>query len=623
MSLKFKLGFVILSIFSLLMLGLDIQASEDVPEEPIDIYGRALMDNQLSPGAWRLSSPDFYDLVNSDSLNSSGIFLPYVIYPTNNWSTLVGIGDFNQDALNDVAVGCDPLHIFSQNANGTLDPPITYTIGVGCHSLIVGDFNHDLLDDIALASPNPINLLSVLLQQPGGGLAAPVQYSTQDRPDALAVGDLNFDGLDDIVVSHWSDPNIGVFIQQADGAFSSQVLYFAPQAGWDDIDTGDLNHDERVDVAKSNGQIVGTSLSVYLQNMEGSLDDLITYTLPTSIYPKGVAIGDVSGDGLDDIVATHGGNRPNARVSVLAQTISGTLELSSSYTAYDIPGPVEIADVNNDGLLDVVVLHNGWSSMSVYLQGTNGLLLPYERYYVPYSNNFYYPQALDVGDINNDGWTDVVIGNYDHELVILYNSGTFVPTTTPTPSPPPTITPTPSPSPTTTPTATFAVQPTVTATSTYQATLTATLTAQPSPTVTPTSQLTPTATLIVQFTPSVTSTPQPTLTATPTSQFTLVTTATAYPTLTTTPSFTPGATTTITPTPVVTFSPTPDWVRTTPSATSYPTLTPSHTATSPMTSEPTLTPTSSPTFTFTPTPTTGQQPVPPYSLYIPLVKNGS
>ena len=88
--------------------------------------------------------------------------------------------------------------------------------------------------------------------------------------------------------------------------------------------------------------------------------------------------------------------------------------------SYDYPEAVVIADVNNDGNKDIVVAHGGWGRLGIYLQGAKGTLMPEELYSIPYAT--YNPQGLAVGDINGDGFSDVVIADYNKGLVVLYNS---------------------------------------------------------------------------------------------------------------------------------------------------------------------------------------------------------
>ena len=122
-----------------------------------------------------------------------------------------------------------------------------------------------------------------------------------------------------------------------------------------------------------------------------------------------MAVGDVNGDGRDDVVVTHGGNSPASKVVVLYQDSSGSLSPAMAYDSYDCPGAVLVTDVNSDGKKDVVVLHDGWSAVGVYGQNQSGGLTSERRSSIPYTS-WYGNHALAVGDINNDGKNDIVVG---------------------------------------------------------------------------------------------------------------------------------------------------------------------------------------------------------------------
>lgn len=495
----------------------------------LDKYHRELPDrptsNESPDSAGWLAPLDRGGYLFGNHINASGLFQPYVVYPAGTWASAVGVGDFNHDGLNDVAItdsnySNSKLRIFLQNASGTLDTPVVYNTGSRPESLSVGDLNNDQLDDVVVANFTS-NTIGVFLQQVDGTLAPQVTYTASSGPDAVAVADLNNDGLDDVVVSHWSAANIGVFLQQPDGTLGPRISYPSPQAGYDDIDTGDLNNDGLMDVVKMNGQLYANpNLSVYLQTVSGNLSGPTSYDLG-DILSHGVAAGDLTGDGLVDLALVHGGNRPTSKLSVFEQTVSGALQLGATYNAYDIPEPVEIADVDMDGRLDVLVAHGGWERLGIFLQQTNGTLAPYLLDNIPYATH-YKPQGMDVGDINNDGLPDVVIADYNYGLVVLYHIYT---TATATPTSTSTVTETPdpasTPTPTYTPTETETPLPTIytstvtpITTSTATRTLRPTKTSMPSPTATSTP--TPTSTVTLTSTPTWTVTPMPTFTFTPT-----------------------------------------------------------------------------------------------------------
>jgi hypothetical protein len=355
------------------------------------------------------------------SLNASAaqlLFQPSVTFPAGNGQA-VGIGDFNSDGLNDIAItNSTQLIIYLQNSSHVLLGPIVHNAAYRPESLAVSDFNSDGRDDVVTGDVST-NTISLYLQQPNGTLASRVSFPAGTGPDAVAVGDLNSDGRDDIAVSNWNSAFISVFTQAPDGTLNAMVTYASPQAGYDDIDIGDVNNDGRLDVVKMNGQgYANPHLSVYLQNENRTLNNAVSYSIGcNSCLAHGVATGDVTGDGLTDVLVSYS---PGSGLAIFPQSSNGVLQPAISYPAYNIPEPVEVADVNSDGLQDALALHGGWNGASVFLQ-QNGGLSPYSLYAIPYASH-YKPQGFDIGDVNNDTLPDMVIADYNNGLVVLYNA---------------------------------------------------------------------------------------------------------------------------------------------------------------------------------------------------------
>ena len=384
-----------------------------------------------------------FDTVPVRAAETSPVFQPYVNFPVGSGKA-VGIGDFNTDGRLDVALTtATELMVFLENPDGSLASAVAYPAGSRPESLAVGDVNSDGRTDIVVGNYNG-NTISVFLQQANGTFAARVAYPTSSGPDAVAIGDLDNDGLADIAVSHWTATNVGVFIQAGDGSLRSMTTYTSPQAGYDDIAIADINHDGRNDLIKMNGQGQNPNLSIYRQEQNGTLAPAVAYSVTncTSFcLSRGLGTGDVTGDGLTDVVISYGGNRPSSKIAVFAQAQDGSLTTPVAYSAYDIPIPVEVADVNRDGRADVVVAHSAWNSLSIFTQREDQTLNDYVRFTLPYGS--YRSQGLAVGDLNQDGLADVAVADSNNGLVVLYQTlaaptPTFTPSPTFTPTQPPT-----------------------------------------------------------------------------------------------------------------------------------------------------------------------------------------
>ncbi len=359
----------------------------------------------------------------------SGLFEPYTAIATGSWPEAVAIGDVTGDGRNDVvlvtsfyfdAANDYKLFVFPQLPDGTLDAPVKYpaagTYTSSPETVAIGDLNGDGRNDIVVG--NTGDAIGVFYQNPSGTLDPVSLHPTIDS-GKVRIADLNHDGRLDIVGAGWGTDTVTVLLQQADGTLATPVVYSAPHAGWDDLEVGDLNGDGWADVAVTSDQGMATvSISVLYQQADGTLGGLVNRSVGGGEWPSGVAVGDVSGDGRKDLVASFGGNQPSSGLAVFAQDGSGVLAASpTTYASYDIPEPVEVADVNGDGKPDVLVAHGGWTALGVYLQAA-GVLGSEMLEPIPYASH-YNPHGLAVGDIDNDGRPDVVLADYNNGLVIL------------------------------------------------------------------------------------------------------------------------------------------------------------------------------------------------------------
>jgi hypothetical protein len=184
--------------------------------------------------------------------------------------------------------------------------------------------------------------------------------------------------------------------------------------------TGDVTGDGRDDlVAYALGHSTD-NVTVLEQDPLGGFGPGSLADLGENSTPNGVAVGDVTGDGLADVVVTYGGNRPTSMVAVFAQDGTGGLAAPVAYPSHDIPTAVRIADMDGDGRQDVVVVHPGWVTFGIYVQTTRGTLAPEERYPLPNVDRVF-DDYLAVGDLNGDGRPDVAVAAQRRGLVVFRN----------------------------------------------------------------------------------------------------------------------------------------------------------------------------------------------------------
>jgi hypothetical protein len=222
----------------------------------------------------------------------------------------------------------------------------------------LGDLDKDGNMDIVVAN-SAGDTYSILHGLGSGTFGSTTTYALNGsgyNARAIALTDMDGDGFLDIVVASTmisggsgSNDRVSVEINQGTGAHFSHVAYavaYDPRG----LAIGDVNGDGMPDVVTAN---MSGAVTVLLGIGAGNLG-LPTYH-PASLGAYGVAIGDLNGDGLLDIVATtssYGATKYNS-IEYLLNTGGGTFALSNPITVGSEPVGIALADIDRSGRLDI------------------------------------------------------------------------------------------------------------------------------------------------------------------------------------------------------------------------------------------------------------------------------
>jgi len=272
--------------------------------------------------------------------------------------------------------------------------------------LASADLNGDHLLDVVSVSYDD-GTLTVFFNNAGapGTFGSPVILSSPGASQ-VAIGDMNGDGLPDLVSA---DFNVSLFLQTAPGTFASPVSLYSGGANW--VAVGDLNGDGQPDVALTDA--VGVKVL-----MHTGAASSVTYAAPVSVFTQSVnpgitganliAIADVNGDGLNDLVITDPGpvgSPPTVNILLQDAGHPGTFLSPVTYQlpGNSVPQSIVVADVNADGHPDIVV--GGSTELSVFLQvaAAPGTFSAASNYPVTQASQ------IAVADVNGDGLVDIVV----------------------------------------------------------------------------------------------------------------------------------------------------------------------------------------------------------------------
>ncbi|PTQ83244.1 integrin alpha [Nitrosomonas ureae] len=250
-----------------------------------------------------------------------------------------------------------------------------------------------------------------------------------------SAGDVNGDGFDDVIIGTFVSQDGGVY---GSGTGGSNYVIFGKASGFD---------------ATMNLSDLVKSRSVFFQNIE-RMDDL---------FLTGVSVsnaGDVNGDGFDDvIIVTNQYNQNTVTAPGYGYVVFGTapgiamtklsdldgsngFRLDGGYEA-SISSMNDAGDVNGDGFDDVIVGDagadlSGYNSGSSYvifgkasgfdatmnlsdLDGSNGFRLDGET-----ENDRSGVSVSSAGDVNGDGFDDVIVGAFFASSSGLYSGSSYV-----------------------------------------------------------------------------------------------------------------------------------------------------------------------------------------------------
>ncbi|MGH8401678.1 MAG: FG-GAP repeat domain-containing protein, partial [Gammaproteobacteria bacterium] len=170
-------------------------------------------------------------------------------------------------------------------------------------------------------------------------------------------------------------------------------------------------------------------------SLRHSLYGLLLFALPVAVYasdvqlipeatkyetggqPVAVAVADLNKDGIADVITV---NYAADSVSVLLGKSDGTYQPRVSYGVGSGPLDVQIADLDGDGNLDIAVVDATDSTVSILYGKGNGTFGSAKTLDVGGVD----PLKLQIADLDGDGKLDIVtVNNTSNSISILLGSG--------------------------------------------------------------------------------------------------------------------------------------------------------------------------------------------------------
>ncbi|HEV8285507.1 MAG TPA: VCBS repeat-containing protein [Chitinophagaceae bacterium] len=292
------------------------------------------------------------------------------------------------------------------------------------NDISIYDFNRNGNLDLAFANHEE-KYLTVLLGDGNGNFSpapkSPFPVEGMPHTHGIAIGDFDNDGRADMVTDSWGNDQVEVLFADSVNLFKAHSVFFkVGKRPYQRLRAADLNSDGITDIVTTNSE--GNNVTILLANGSGGFNEAAGSPFPCGDAPFGVAIGDINADGKPDLAIINSpgsmaeGKGKNG-LTVLMGDGTGKFKTmkGSPFEAGKIPNRIAIGDVNGDGVYDIVTSDNDSNKIYLFLMDKNGNVSSSKAIIV--GNH---PKGVAITDLNKDGKGDIVVCNQlDNEISIL------------------------------------------------------------------------------------------------------------------------------------------------------------------------------------------------------------
>jgi hypothetical protein len=360
----------------------------------------------------------------SSGANAQSLSFQRTDIPTGTAPQRVAAADFNHDGIPDIVVlnsTGTSLSVVLSNGDGTFRAPID-TLGPFGNVMAVGDVNLDGIQDVITTGGS--NQFYVLLGKGDGTFQNPIIFP--GIASGIAIADFNGDGKPDFAATDFPNGKVFIWLGKGDGTFTNQSSVAVGSglgSGTNAVVARDLNRDGKLDLVAVNMDV--NSFSVAMGNGDGTFQPSINYPLEVGSGPQAVAVGDINGDGVPDIVV---GETQLFKVAVFLGNGDGTVRnislvpLGSSVGIQRYVFDVAIGDVSGDGKPDVIAITSRFTASTsfatIILGNGDGTFGSPHDFAVNTG-----PSSMAVSDFNHDGKLDIVtVNTLSNGVTVLLNT---------------------------------------------------------------------------------------------------------------------------------------------------------------------------------------------------------
>lgn len=273
----------------------------------------------------------------------------------------LGVGDLDGDGDVDAFVACidSPSQIWLNDGTGKFTQTEQRIGALGSHIVELGDY--DLDGDLDAWCGNRDEYSHYIWFNNGDGIFSKGdQLITIEMVWALQVCDVDGDSdLDMLVGTDASHPN-SIWLNTGNGTFESSESKFSETTVSNGFATGDFNGDDRPDIYEC-GYAGGDR--IWFGAGAGE------FTRSSQRFPsmksRGAQVADLDNDGDLDVFVPHEGNNPNM---ILTNDGTGDFSKTPLFLGEAYSSNVALGDLDQDGDLDAFVVNNHRDPNRVWLK---------------------------------------------------------------------------------------------------------------------------------------------------------------------------------------------------------------------------------------------------------------
>lgn len=342
--------------------------------------------------------------------------------------TAIASADFNGDGRLDLAVASvatGSIAILLGNGDGTFAPatPATLTVGAQPVAVAVADMTNDAQPDLIVACRGA-GQIAVLPGAGDGSFGGPINRAIIG-PRSITVADFSnpADGNVDVAVA--TGTAISVLTGNGNGTFGGTVLSLTVAATADAaaVSASDFDGDGLTDIGVCYAATDNAAVWLNATPSGGAVAFTAPSTATNRLFtvqngPAAVLAVDLDGDGRSDLAVCNAAT-PSVTVRISSGVSSNLFPggENTALSAGSLPFAVAAADLDRDGLPDLMTAHRGAGTIGSLLNLAGSSLFLLEN-----SDSGSLPSGIAVGDFNGDGVPDAAVANAgDNTVSILLN----------------------------------------------------------------------------------------------------------------------------------------------------------------------------------------------------------